>query len=669
VAKVLLYLTLLAIALVTPWTNFPHVVPKFAWFRATTALAVVFFLLGVATSSAARAQGMFQRVRATVTSPVGLAVTAFVLAVQLACLFGVDPSRSFWSTLERGEGGAQILMLYFYFLLLAALLNQPREWLLLFKSICVAGLLSVGFGVLDGLDVFGLFGVIQVNQPDFRFAGANGNPESFAAFALFAIFFSLYVVSGRPTKRLLPEHAIWLGTSLVFVGTLLWSGTRGALVGLAAGGLTFTVAFAVLQPRWRRPLVAVVAVGTVLAGSLAAIQRHTTVDLLPYSFRRLFYMSLSTRSFAERRSIWRMVWNGFLDRPLLGLGPENVTDAIFRHFDPSYYHPDENGTIPDRAHNVLLDHLATVGVIGTLAFLSIFVGFYAQAARRVGTAAVVHANEQRSSEGQANRPVPRALMLAMPVAYLVQNLVFFDTLTTYICLFTFLAFAQQLRSTAARRPEGAPAGPAGDGAMQVVRSRERPLRIALAVVGIPLCLSLVVMGAVLPYLKAKLLRAALESPYLGKSLPDVLDDIDQAVGFYSPAGDEETTFLLSANLSKMMSDDPNLPLEVVRALLGRIEPKAAPGVRPWLGIGQVYFTFASRASRTDDYEHAIAYFSKARARAPGLPAVLYPMFELYRRRGDRQGMAEVGEAILSRWPDDLQVRQLMGAGPTPSARR
>src|SRR5262249_34365339 len=160
-------------------------------------------------------------------------------------------------------------------------------------------------------------------------------------------------------------------------------------------------------------------------------------------------------------------------------------------------------------------------------------------ARRVVPAAVVHPDEDRSSEGLENRAVARALMLAMPVAYLVQSLVYFDTLTTYIALFSFLAFAQHLRSTAARQPENALVGAAGDGASQVVPSRERPLRIALAVVGIPLFSSLVVMGAVLPYLKGERVHDALESAHGNKSFPDVLDDIDRALGFYSPSGDEE----------------------------------------------------------------------------------------------------------------------------------
>jgi O-antigen ligase len=651
VANVLLHASLLAFVLVTPWTFCPLVVPKFVWFRGTTLLAVAFFLLGLATSPAPRAQDTLRRVRATVTSPLGLAVTAFALAVQLACLLGEDPSRSFWSNLDRGEGAAQLLILYCYFLLLAALFDRPREWLFFFKSICVAGLLSVVYGLLEAFNVLGLFEIRPLDQPGFRFEGANGSAESFAAVALFAIFFSLFVVSAGPPRRLRsPGNAIWLGSSLVFVAALLWSGTRGALLGLAAGGLTFAIALAISQPRWRRPLVAAGAAGAALA-LLAAVQRHTTARLLPYSLARLFDLSLSTGTFADRRTIWRMVWNGFLDRPLLGLGPENVTLAIYRHFDPSYYRPPQaySGT-PDRAHNLLFDDLATIGVIGTVAFLSIFVVFYLRAAKRI------------VPEGLADRPIARALLLAMPVAYLVQNLVFFDTLTTYICLFTFLAFAQQLHSPA-------PAGAAGDGATKDGPSRERPLRIGLAVVGIPLSLSLLVMGAVLPYLKAKRIRDAMESPYRNKSLPEILDDVDQAVGLYSPSGDEDTTVALVRNLGTMMDEDRNLPPEVVHELLGHIEPTAGPGVEQWCALGMVYSRLTFRASRADDYARAVAYFSKARERAPWLPTVLYPLLDVYRGRGDRQGIAELGEAILSRWPDDARVRHIVHGGPPPSASR
>src|SRR5262249_31217783 len=105
----------------------------------------------------------------------------------------------------------------------------------------------------------------------------------------------------------------------------------------------------------------------------------------------------------------------------------------------------------------------------------------------------------------------------------------------------------------------------------------------------------------------------------------------------------------------------NLPPEVVRELLGHIEPKATSGVAQWLALGKVYLSLVARGSRTDDYEHAVAYFSKVRERAPGLPGALHALFALYRSRGDRQGMADLGEAILSRWPDDARVRQLIGS--------
>jgi hypothetical protein len=177
------------------------------------------------------------------------------------------------------------------------------------------------------------------------------------------------------------------------------------------------------------------------------------------------------------------------------------------------------------------------------------------------------------------------------------------------------------------------------------------------------------MGSVLPYLKAKRIFDAMESPYRDKSLPEIIHDIDQAVGLYSPSGDEDTTVALLGTLSRMMDQDRNLPPELVHELLARIEPTAGQGVEQWSALGRVYSRLASRSSRPDDYQHAIAYFSMARERAPGLPTALYPLLDLYRGRGDRQGMAELGQAILSRWPDDPRVQRIMHAGPAPSASR
>ena len=67
---------------------------------------------------------------------------------------------------------------------------------------------------------------------------------------------------------------------------------------------------------------------------------------------------------------WRAAIDGFKDRPLLGYGPENHNLVWSAHLDPGIYRLDTD--IYDRTHNQYLELLATTGLIGTLAFLGIW---------------------------------------------------------------------------------------------------------------------------------------------------------------------------------------------------------------------------------------------------------------------------------------------------------
>jgi tetratricopeptide (TPR) repeat protein len=67
---------------------------------------------------------------------------------------------------------------------------------------------------------------------------------------------------------------------------------------------------------------------------------------------------------------WQAAVEGFKDRPVLGYGMENYNLVWSAHFDPRIYRIDTD--IYDRAHNQYLETLATTGLVGTAAFLAIW---------------------------------------------------------------------------------------------------------------------------------------------------------------------------------------------------------------------------------------------------------------------------------------------------------
>src|SRR5262249_3416937 len=139
-ARALVYLTALAWFIVAPSPLYRFILGKFVLFRGCVGLACSLLLLELVTSAPDRAAALWGRIRASVSSPLALTIGAFVAAFQIASLFGVDASRSFWGDLHRGDGGLQLLCLYLYFVLLTVLLENERQWRRLLKALCVAAL-------------------------------------------------------------------------------------------------------------------------------------------------------------------------------------------------------------------------------------------------------------------------------------------------------------------------------------------------------------------------------------------------------------------------------------------------------------------------------------------------------------------------------------------------
>jgi len=74
-----------------------------------------------------------------------------------------------------------------------------------------------------------------------------------------------------------------------------------------------------------------------------------------------------------RLVVWETGWQGFLDRPWLGWGPENFNLVFARHYNPCIGSPECSGeNWFDRAHNMIIDTLAETGIAGLLSYIALF---------------------------------------------------------------------------------------------------------------------------------------------------------------------------------------------------------------------------------------------------------------------------------------------------------
>lgn len=433
VSKILLYISVFCVIVVTNSTLFPFIVGKYVFFRGVVDLALISFLLGVIFSKG-EWEALKTRAKQVFHHPLFIAVSIFALVFLLASLFAHDAGAAFWSNFERGDGGLQVLHFYVFFTLLLLLFRNESEW----KKIFMLSLVASGFVILYG--VAASLGMSSfIGPPGFcgRFEGSLGNPAYLAPYLMFMMFFaSWFWLSKKEAPR---RNIFFIALLLVFLFFFLLSQTRGAFLGLGLAlivGLLF-LSCALPHGKGKNISITLAALSIIFAGAAFAF-RHNNIPLVPFceSSSRLLDISTSDQTAQTRFWTWGSAIKGFQERPLLGWGPENFGVVFDKHFDTRHFTPNQNSeTWFDRAHSVYFDYLAETGILGLLSFLGIFVVFFLQFWRHRRDIITYH---------HPHGAFLAALLLAIPVGYLGQGVALFDVLPIYLNVFLFLGFATHL---------------------------------------------------------------------------------------------------------------------------------------------------------------------------------------------------------------------------------
>jgi O-antigen ligase len=436
IARWYLYIAVFAVIIVMDSIFFPFIGGKDWYFRFAVELSLIATILWWAFE--ARDGELKTRLQHTFKKPLVMAVTAFATAFLLACSFAYDVHAAFWSNYERGEGGFQMIHYYLFFLLLVLLFRNEKEWRRIFGYSLISAGVMIVYGLFGNFGVAGFIGPYTGNTApvgwfhkliDGRFDGSLGNPAYVAPYLMFSMFFAAYLwitawIEKRATKLMAWGYGILIAIFLVFF-TL--SQTRGAFIGLGLGIFAFTLYLAVVsRGTMRKWSTSILVVLIVLGGTIYLLRKSPITDAIPEG--RLLQISFSDPTVKTRLWVWGEAWQGFLEKPVFGWGPENFTAVYDLHFNPKFFVPGQNTeTWFDRAHSVFFDYLSETGIVGLLSYLSIFVVFAWEFFRthRRKTANIVLAG----------------FVLAMPVAYLGQGIAIFDVFPMYLSLFLFLAFA------------------------------------------------------------------------------------------------------------------------------------------------------------------------------------------------------------------------------------
>ncbi len=455
--------------------------------------------------------------------PLLFAILAYFVAMGLSVVFSIDPLRSWWGNQERMNGYFTLLHFLAWLMMLIGMLRTWKEWETFLRVQAFVG----GAVALTAIWQRWVNPELFFYRAGDRVGGILDNPIYMGMYQMFA-FFILALLAFKTRVR-----GWWLAygvLGLLGVAGFAASQSRGPLVGLFVGLVAFAVFFGVTSERRRNRIAAVGSVVAAMVGyGILYLARGTAlVQALRLNRFLDFSSTASTRFIA-----WQIAWESFLEAPLrtlFGWGLDTFHIIFNTHYNPISLRYSLYETWFDRAHNTVLDVLSMTGALGLLTYLGIFVCLFWSIYRAYKRGWIDH--------------VFASFLVAMPVAYFVQNLFVFDHPAGFVL--SYLMFGLVIAATSPGFLASSPARPEG--------AKPRTLR-AWVVVPVFLVAGLLVWRAsVLPF------RASFLTIKASQLFPQAaaLENVQEAMRIWTPYRDEQV-FLLTRALVGVGSNLTKVP--------------------------------------------------------------------------------------------------------------
>ncbi|MBL9180098.1 MAG: O-antigen ligase family protein [Verrucomicrobiaceae bacterium] len=254
------------------------------------------------------------------------------------------------------EDGAILLAGFVAYLMTVTAVSQPkwRLGIVCVLLVLVAGNLAAGWLNFKGRWDFHLVPGFSRSFPPGRIGGFFNNPNHLAAFLSFAVFLStgmMLFARIHITSRLL----LGFGILAMLTGVAL-TVSRGAMLGLAVGGVVFLLLTLWVVWRTKRPLFKWLVLALLLAGGAAGGALYKVNE------DAMLTRQLSTPLGEDMRThIWRAALAQHAESPWTGVGARMFYDGGITHRDPET--PAQTGDSLF-AHNEYLQMLADYGWAG-----------------------------------------------------------------------------------------------------------------------------------------------------------------------------------------------------------------------------------------------------------------------------------------------------------------
>ena len=343
-------------------------------------------------------------------TPLDYPILFFVFSQFVSTILSIHPYTSWFGYYSRFNGG--LLSTISYVVLFYAFVSNFKKsdissFLL---SAFVSGFLVSVYGILEHfghsfscllISTNRSFGVdCWVQDVQSRVYASFGQPNWLAAYVI--TLFPVTVVAASQKTLSLLKRSLFVLTSLTLFLVLIYTRSRSGMLGFAGGAFVFVIGSSILYVKDKKTLLSKLHLPTALGITIGTLTiALTTGTSFTPRISELFTRSEQTQITADTQEttnlpsapvvdrlegggtdsgeIRKIVWTGALKvwqrYPFIGSGVETFAysyyqDRIREHNDVS-----EWDFLYNKAHNEILNLLATTGTVGLISYLSIFAFF------------------------------------------------------------------------------------------------------------------------------------------------------------------------------------------------------------------------------------------------------------------------------------------------------
>lgn len=400
-----IYLVLISFFLVFKSFLFPFITSKQIYFNILIELLFAIWLAFIIKYPSWRPK----------KSWITIGLISFFTVLLISSFTGVDFNLSFWGDIERMLGWFHLVHFLIFYLIIITVMRTWQDW----QKLLILSVIA---------SVFISFYAMS-KEP---FYATIGNTAYVSGLVIFNIYFALILFfrsfrEGQFWDKNWIVRVSYLGAALVNFLALGFTRTRGAYVGLGVSVFILLLLLGLLYKNKKIKIYSLAALVVIsILVSLVFIYPDSNIVQDNTFLRRLTQINFQDDTLQTRFISWRAAWYDFSDHPIFGTGHGNFAITFDKYFDPIFYIYTQSETYFDRAHNNLVDIASTSGILGLLAYLSIFTaaGYYL-------------------IKGYKRKRIVLLdfiLIVSLIIAYFIQNLAVFDSLVTYVSLMIMLGF-------------------------------------------------------------------------------------------------------------------------------------------------------------------------------------------------------------------------------------